>query len=84
MSTAVIKIPEGIDGMDCQSNGVHPIVLVNALDMLTKHYATQMAEMARKAVGNNPRAQEQWLDRLTKQYLGDNPGDREIDPNLFN
>lgn len=84
MATAIIKVPDGINGMEVESNGVHPIVLVNALNMLQKHYSRQLAEMARQAVGNNPRQQEQWLDRLTKKHLGENPGDLGLDPNLFN
>lgn len=84
MAKAIIKIPDGINGMNVQSNGVHPIVLINALNMLTKHYATQLAEMAQQAVGDDPKQQEQWLDRITKKHLGENPGDAKIDPNLFN
>lgn len=84
MKTAVLKIPEAIDGMDIQTNGVHPIVLLNAFRILEKHFARQLVELAKKEVGNNPKLQEQWLDRLTKKYLGENSGDLGIDPNLFN
>lgn len=81
---AIITIPESIDGMDCQSNDVHPIVMVNALQMLSKHFCQELVAMAEKEVGKNPKLQAQYIDRLTKQYLGGNPGDFKIDPNLFN
>lgn len=84
MPEAIIKIPPGINGMDCQTNGVHPIVLINALEILKKHIAAQLVEIARKEVGDDPKQQEQYLDRLTKKHLGENPGDLRIDPNLFN
>lgn len=81
---AIITIPQDIHGMDCQSNDVHPIVMVNALQILSNHFARELVAMAEKAVGKNPKLQAQYMDRLTKQYLGDNPGDLKIDPNLFN
>jgi hypothetical protein len=81
---AVIKIPVDIEGMDCQSNDVHPIVMVNALQILQKHFARELVAMAEKEVGKNPKLQAQYMDKLTKQYLGGNPGDLRIDPNLFN
>lgn len=81
---AILNIPKDLHGMDLQSNGVHPIVLVNAFTMLQKHYSRVLVEMARQAVGDDDKQQEQWLDRVTKKYLGENPGDLKIDPNLFN
>jgi hypothetical protein len=84
MNKAVVIIPANIHGMDCQTNGVHPIVMVNALNTLQKHFARQIVAMAEKAVGKNPKLQAQYIDRLTKQCLGDNPDDFKIDPNLFN
>lgn len=84
MARAIIKIPSGIDKMEVETNGVHPIVLVNALNMLVGHFSRQLAEMARQAVGEDPEQQAQWLDRITKKHLGENPGDRTIDPNSFN
>lgn len=84
MKQAIIKIPEGIQGMDVQTNDVHPIVLVNALNMLQKHFAEAIVAEAKWAVGNNPKLQEQYINRLTKKYLGENPGNLKIDPNSFN
>lgn len=84
MPIATVKIPHTINGMDCQTNGVHPIVLVNAFRMLEKHFADVLVKMAREAVGNDPNQQAQWLDRLTKKHLGENPADLGIDPNNFN
>lgn len=84
MKKAVITIPENIEGLDVQTNGVHPIVLINALNMLVGHLARQIGVMAEKEVGKNPRLQEQWIDRTTKKYLGDNPDDIKLDPNSFN
>lgn len=81
---AVITIPIGITGMDCQTNDVHPIVMVNALQMLSKHFARELVELAKKEVGDNPKLQEQYFDRLTKQYLGDNPGDQKINIHSLN
>lgn len=84
MKKAVIKIPENIEGMEVNTNDIHPIVLVNALDMLQKHFARELVKMAEKEVGKNPKLQEQWLDRTTKKYLGDK-GDFNIgDVNQFN
>ena len=59
MKVAVVKIPEGIQGMDCQTNGVHAVVLVNALSMLQKHFARELVSMAKKEVGDNEKLQEQ-------------------------
>lgn len=80
----VITIPEGIEGMDVQTNGVHPLILVNALNMLTKHFARSVIAEAEKAVGKNPKLQEQWIDKKTKQLLGDNPGDSKFDVDQMN
>lgn len=79
---AIIKIPDGIDGMDVQTNHVHPIVIVNALEMLQKHFARVLVSMAEVAVGKNAKAQERWLDEQTKKYLGDNPGDFKFGQSL--
>jgi len=84
MKKATIVIPEEINGMDCQTDDIHPIILINALNMLLKHFARELIAEAKKNVGNNPKLQEQYLDRLTKKYLGDNPGNLKIDPNSFN
>ncbi len=85
MKKATIEIPEGINGMDVNTNGVHPIILVNALNLLQKHFARQLVKMAEKEVGKNPKLQEQWMDRLSKKYLGDNAGgDSKFDINQFN
>lgn len=84
MKKAVINIPETISGMDVQTNGVHPIILVNALSALTKHFAAILQQMAKDAVGDNPDLQAQYLDRLTKKHLGGNPGDQILDPNRLN
>lgn len=72
MNKAVITIPDGITGMDITTNGVHPVVMVNALNMATRHFARELVAMARQAVGDDPAAQAQWLERITKKYLGDN------------
>lgn len=80
----IITIPPGIEGMDCQTNGMHPIVIVNALNVLSQHFARQLVAMAEKEVGKNKKLQEQWLDRITKKYLGDNPGDQKFDVNDMN
>lgn len=81
---AIVKIPEKINGMEVESNEVHPIVMVNGLKMLFEHYCRVVAKMAKDEVGDNERLQEQWIDRITKQYLGDNPGDLQIDVNQLN
>lgn len=73
-----------MEGIDVKTGDVHPIVMVNALQMLSKHFARELVAMAEKEVGKNPKLQEQWLDRMTKKYLGDNPGDRKIDINSLN
>ena len=65
-----IVIPERIQGMDCQLNGVHPIVAVNALNMLINVLAKQIVEEATKEVGDDPFLQSQWIDLKTKQLLG--------------
>lgn len=73
MNKAIVTIPEGLSGMDITTNGVHPVVMLNGLNMAQKHFARELVAMAREAVGDDPKAQEQWLDRITKKYLGDNP-----------
>jgi hypothetical protein len=70
---AVITIPPGIHGMDCQSNDVHPIVMINALQMLQKHFAREIVAMAEKAVGKNPKLQAQYMDRFNKTTSGRKP-----------
>jgi hypothetical protein len=82
--SARIIIPVDIHGVDVKTGDVHPIVMVNALQMLSKHFARELVAMAEKEVGENPKLQEQYFDRLTKKYLGENPGDIHLDPNLFN
>lgn len=69
---AMVYIPEGIDGMDCQTNDMHPVVMVNALKMLEGVFAKRLVAMAEAEVGRDQRLQEQWLDFQTKKYLGDN------------
>jgi hypothetical protein len=81
---AIIKIPVDIEGIDVKTGDVHPIVMVNALQMLSKYFARELVAMAEKEVGKNPKLQEQYFDRLTKKYLGNNPNDIKFDPNLFN
>lgn len=84
MKPATVTIPPDIQGTDCQTNDVHPIVMVNALQILSKHFARELVKMAEKEVGKNPKLQEQYFDRLTKKYLGDNPGDFKIDIHSLN
>lgn len=73
-----------MEGIDVKTGDVHPIVMVNALQMLSKHFARELVKMAEKEVGKNQKLQEQWLDRMTKKHLGDNPNDIKFDPNAFN
>lgn len=82
--SARVIIPVDLEGIDVKTGDVHPIVMVNALQMLSKHFARELVAMAKKEVGNNPKLQEQWMDRMTKKYLGDNPGDHKLDPNRLN
>ncbi len=84
MNKASIIIPENIEGMEVSTNGVHPIVMVNALNMLVKHFSRQLVGMAEKEVGKNPKLQEQWLDRATKKYLGKDSGPTQEDINRWN
>jgi hypothetical protein len=78
MNNAIINIPENLEGIKCDTNNVHPVVIVNALSILSKHFARELVKMAKKEVGNNPKLQEQWLDRITKKYLG-SKGDLNLD-----
>lgn len=65
-----IQIPESIDGMKCDTNGIHPVVIMNALNLLQKHFAKELVK---------------FLDRLTKKYLSGGGGDFKIDDvNRFN
>ena len=65
--------------MDCQTNGIHPIVMVNALNILIRHFAREIVKEAKGAVGENEILQGQYIDRLTKKYMGGDPGDLKLD-----
>lgn len=84
MKNAVIIIPENIDGLDCQTNEVHPIVIYNALNFLQDYFSKKIIKLAEKEVGSNSKLQEQWIDKKTKQLLGNNPDDKKLDINKFN
>jgi hypothetical protein len=62
--TAVIKItPTHPDlQVDVQLNGVAHIEVIEFLQSVQKILAKQMVDEARKHVGDDPKAQEKWLD----------------------
>lgn len=79
-----IQIPESIDGTRCDTNGIHPVIVINGLNILYQHFCRVLVEMAEKEVGPDRKLQEQWIDRVTKKYLG-GTGDLGIkDVNQFN
>ncbi len=62
--TAVIRItPTHPDTqVDVQLNGVSHIEVIEFLQSVNKILARQMVDEARKQVGDDPKAQERWLD----------------------
>lgn len=64
MKTAFIIIPENGNNFNVETNGVNPITIINAMKVLTKHFARELVKEAEKAVGDNPKAQEQYLNKL--------------------
>lgn len=66
MKKAVILIPETGNDFSVDTNEVNVITIVNALQVLQKHLCQLLVEQAKKAVGNDPRAQERYLDQLCR------------------
>lgn len=58
----IIITPDEDNKMQCITGDVSAFEIVDALQVLSKHFATVLVEEAIKAVGNNPKAQEKWLD----------------------
>lgn len=66
MNTAVIKItPEAKDNqVDIQTNGVSKLVVLDFLKGCMEVLAKQIVEEARQHVGDDPKAQEKWIDQM--------------------
>lgn len=67
MNKAIITIPEdgGLGtGPQVDTNGVNPITILNALKVIQKHFSQKLVREAQKAVGNDPKAVEKYLDKM--------------------
>lgn len=64
MRKAVITITpdDPHNQIDCQTGKVSKIEIIESLQALIKGLAQQMVEEARQQVGDDPKAQEKWLD----------------------
>src|SRR4051794_20335304 len=67
MNKAIITIPANGLNAEVTTNGVNPITIINVLQVLQKHFANEILKEAYKAVGDNLKAQEAYIDRLIKQ-----------------
>lgn len=66
MNSAVILIPAEGNNVNLQTNGVNAITILNAMKNLSQILAQELLKDARHAVGDNPAAQEKYLDKLCK------------------
>lgn len=52
--------------LDITTNSVHPAVIYEAADQIMRWAAREMVKEAQKAVGDNPKAQEKYMDQMLK------------------
>lgn len=69
MKTCIIKITPDhkTTPLDIQTNGVNKLEIVDFLESLVKVLARQIVEEARQHVGDDPKAQEKWIDSMRQK-----------------
>jgi hypothetical protein len=67
MNKAIIIIPEDGNNLDVTTNGIHLYTIVNSLHNLQRALCQQLVKQAKNAVGNDPKAQEKYLDNIIRQ-----------------
>lgn len=70
MNHAIVTIASDVKAdcrMDIKTNGVHPAIIYEAALILHEAMAKQMVKEAQSVVGDDPKAQEQYLDQMLKQ-----------------